>query len=209
MTAAPAPTPAKPFGRERVPVVGPHEPRAGEDEEGQDDELDADHDRVDPRRLLHAPDEDDRDGRDDAHRERVEDDRHAQDVRRAREDRRGRRRRAVVGHEPARERDAEAAEEGVGVAGPGDGDGRVADRVLEEQIPADDPGRQLAERGVGVRVGAARDGDHRGELGVAERGEAADDRGEHERRHQRRARRRGGSRRPPRRCRWSRRCRCR
>ena len=67
--------PREAVGRERVPVRGPHEPRAGEDEEGQDDELDADHDGVEPRRLLHAPDEDDRDGRDDAHREGVEDDR--------------------------------------------------------------------------------------------------------------------------------------
>ena len=47
---------------------------------------------------------------------------------------------------------------------------------------------ELAERGVGIGVGRAGDGHHRRELGVAERGEAADDRGDDEREHQRRPR---------------------
>ena len=64
--------------------------------------------------------------------------------------------------------------------------GGRADRVFEHQVPADDPGEELAQRGVGVGVGGSGDGDHRGELGVAERGEdardARDDEGEHQRR---------------------------
>ena len=45
--------------------------------------------------------------------------------------------------------------------------------VLEDQVPADDPGEQLAQGGVGVGVGGAGDRHHRGELGVAQRGEDA------------------------------------
>ena len=51
----------------------------------------------------------------------------------------------------------------------------VADGVFQDQVPADDPGDQLAHGGVGVGVGAAGDGDHRRQLGVAQRGERADD----------------------------------
>ena len=43
----------------------------------------------------------------------------------------------------------------------------------ENQIPADDPGENFAERGVGVGVGAAGDGRHRREFGVAQGGERA------------------------------------
>ena len=53
--------------------------------------------------------------------------------------------------------------------------------VLEDEVPADDPGDELAEGGVGVGVGGAGDGDHAGELGVAEAGEGADDGDEDER----------------------------
>ncbi len=51
----------------------------------------------------------------------------------------------------------------------------VAHGVLEDEVPADDPGHELAERDVGVGVGAAGHRHHRGHLGVAERREAAGD----------------------------------
>ena len=92
----------------------------------------------------------------------------------------------VVGAEPGREMQAEAAQQLLEVARPGDRDGDVADRVLDDQVPADDPGDQLAERRVGVGVGRAGDRHHRRELGVAERREAAGDRGQHEREDDRR-----------------------
>ena len=64
--------------------------------------------------------------------------------------------------------------------------GRRAHRVLQNEVPADDPGEQLAERGVGVGVGRSGDRHHRGELGVAEGGEdagqARDAEGERQRR---------------------------
>ena len=59
------------------------------------------------------------------------------------------------------------------VAGPADRHGRRAERVLEDQVPADDPGDELAERRVSVGVGGACDRHARGELGIAERGEHA------------------------------------
>ena len=66
--------------------------------------------------------------------------------------------------------------------------GHVADGVFQDQVPADDPGDELAHRGIGVGVGAAGDRDHRRQLGIAQRGEAADNRDQHQRQRQRRAR---------------------
>ncbi len=66
------------------------------------------------------------------------------------------------------------------VAGPTDGDRGGAHGVLEHQVPADDPGQQLAHGGVGVGVGAAGDRDHGGELAVAQAGEGAADGRHHE-----------------------------
>src|SRR3546814_2357025 len=47
------------------------------------------------------------------------------------------------------------------------GDHRRGREQLQDQVPADDPGQELAERGVGVRVGAAGYRDRGCELGVA------------------------------------------
>ena len=52
--------------------------------------------------------------------------------------------------------------------------GNVAHRIFENQVPADDPGNQFTHCCVGVGVRAARDGNHRGELGVTERSKRAD-----------------------------------
>ena len=82
---------------------------------------------------------------------------------------------------------AEAAQQLLEIARPRDRHGDVADRVFDDQIPADDPRDQLAERGVGVGVGRAGDRHHRRELRVAQRREAAGDRGQHEREDQRRS----------------------
>ena len=62
----------------------------------------------------------------------------------------------------------------------------VADGVLQDEVPADDPGDQFAHGGVGVGVGAAGDGDHRSQLGVTQPGEGADDGDQHQRKRQRR-----------------------
>ena len=68
---------------------------------------------------------------------------------------------------------AEGCQLRFGVSAEADGDDHVADDVFEDEVPADDPGEDFAERGVGIRVGAAGDGNHRGQFGIAESGEAA------------------------------------
>ena len=80
---------------------------------------------------------------------------------------------------------AEPLEHAIGIFAPGDGDRRRRDGIFEDQIPADDPGDQLAHGGVGISVGAARDGNHRGELRVTKTGERAADAGDDEREHDR------------------------
>ena len=81
--------------------------------------------------------------------------------------------------------DSEPVEKADGVLGESDGDGHVREGVFEDEIPADDPCHQLAECGVGVGVGRAGDGDHGGQLCVAEAGEGADDGNENERKRER------------------------
>ncbi len=94
---------------------------------------------------------------------------------------------AIAGGEPVRDLEGgvDGAQQRGEVVGPRDGDGDVADRVLEHQVPADDPGHDLAQGRVGVGVGAAGDGDEGGELRVAKAGQRAHraekDEGEHER----------------------------
>jgi hypothetical protein len=62
-----------------------------------------------------------------------------------------------------------------------DADAHVREGVFEDEVPADDPRNELAHDGVRVRVCRARDGDHAGELGVTEAGEATDDGDEQQR----------------------------
>ena len=64
--------------------------------------------------------------------------------------------------------DAVVLEEGDQSAAPAGGDGSGAEGVLEDQVPADDPGEDLAQGRVAVGVGRAGDGNERGEFGVAE-----------------------------------------
>ena len=76
------------------------------------------------------------------------------------------------------------AEQVLEVRGPAVGHRGRGHGVFQDQVPADDPGEQLAERRVGVGVGRARHRHHGGELGVAQgrehAGEARGDEGEHQ-----------------------------
>ena len=67
------------------------------------------------------------------------------------------------------ETQAQLAEQRDEIARPADGHRRGTERVLEDQIPADDPGDELAERGVAIGVGRAGDRNARRELRIAER----------------------------------------
>src|SRR5690606_31071855 len=70
------------------------------------------------------------------------------------------------------------------VAGPAAGDYGGAEGEFQQQVPADDPSEDLAERGVGVGVRAARGGHGGSQFGVADPGEpgdeTTDDEGEHD-----------------------------
>ena len=76
---------------------------------------------------------------------------------------------------------AEPVEQVDDVGGKADADGHVGAGVFEDQIPADDPGDQLAHGGVGIGVGRAGDGNHGSQFGVTEAGERADDGHQHQR----------------------------
>ena len=92
---------------------------------------------------------------------------------------------AVAGGEPNREVDVEATEQRCEVVPPRDRDRHVPNRVLQNQVPADDPRHQLAEGCVGVRIGAPRLGNHRRQLGVTQPGEGARDAQQQEGEHKR------------------------
>ncbi|MNS72440.1 hypothetical protein D3C72_1058520 [compost metagenome] len=79
-------------------------------------------------------------------------------------------------------------EKALHVAGPADGHGRADHAVLEDQAPAHHPGDALAQSREAVGVSAARRGDGRGQLGVAQRRAGADDARDHEGQHHRRPR---------------------
>ena len=122
----------------------------------------------------------------------VDQDRNAGDVRRGLEQAvhvrvRAEERGAIAGVSHAGRSHADAAQQRLEVVAPRDRDGDVADGVLENEIPADDPRHQLAERRVGVGVGAPGLRNHRRQLRVAERGERARGAEQHEREDQRRA----------------------
>ena len=71
---------------------------------------------------------------------------------------------------------------------PAHGNGGCAEQIFKNQIPPNDPGKDLPQCGVGVRVGATRRRHHGCELGVAESCERAGDAGKHKRQRDRRTR---------------------
>ena len=77
--------------------------------------------------------------------------------------------------------DAGSLQEVDEVPRPTDGDRRGAKHVLEDEVPTDEPGNELAERRIRIGVCAPRDRDHGRELRVAESCEQTAKPGEHER----------------------------
>jgi hypothetical protein len=74
------------------------------------------------------------------------------------------------------------------VPGPADGHRGGGDGIFQDQVPADDPGDQFPDAGIGVTIRAAGAADGPGELGIGQCGEGAGDSGQDEREHDRRAR---------------------
>ena len=85
-----------------------------------------------------------------------------------------------------RQLNAHPGEEADGIARPADRHGRDHQRILEDQAPADDPGDQLAQHGVGIGIGTARRRHHGRELGIGQGGAGADQSREGEADHHRR-----------------------
>ncbi len=82
--------------------------------------------------------------------------------------------RQISRRDPAQVRqNAEPVQQTYKMGGKPHADRHIADRVLQDQVPADDPGHQFTHGGVGIGIGAPGDGDHRGQLGVTQGGEGA------------------------------------
>ena len=71
-------------------------------------------------------------------------------------------------------------QKGNDITRPADRDGRGGKQIFENQIPADDPGDEFAERRVAVSVGRAGKRNHRGKFRVTKPGEGAGQSGEDE-----------------------------
>jgi len=158
-----------------MPVGGVQVAECGGDKDDDGDELDRDHDVVGAGRLLNATDEDYGEQEHDEKCRDIETEVPAgiiEDV-------------ALQvcqsvgeiggGYPTHRRMQAEPIEKIDHMGGEADAHGHVGAGVFEDEVPADDPGYELAECGVRVGVGRSGDGDHGGQLGVAEPGEAADE----------------------------------
>src|SRR5205085_1834732 len=67
---------------------------------------------------------------------------------------------------------------------PANTDSRRTYRVLQDQVPADNPGDQLTKRRVRVGIGAAGNWYGTGEFGIADGGESTHDASYHERKYE-------------------------
>ena len=79
--------------------------------------------------------------------------------------------RAVTGIQPGGQINANTSRQRGEVVARGNRHRNVSDGVFENEIPSDDPGNDLTESGIRVRVGAARLRNHRGELRIAQCGQ--------------------------------------
>ena len=174
--ATPAKVPEGPcVGRhERLPVGGRDVADPDADERQDDDQLDRHHEIVDARRLARAPYQQEGQQRHDRRGRQIGD---------------GRRRRAVGelddltsrGRKPGWDGETDGGQGPVEVARPSDGHCGGTDRIFENEVPADQPGRELAQAHISVGVGAAGNRHQRRQLRIAERDERAGKAGQHER----------------------------
>ena len=87
----------------------------------------------------------------------------------------------VIVHQPERESEIEeAAAQLHEVTGPADGHGHVPDGIFQDQVPADDPGDDLPEGGIGVSVSRPGDGNHGSQFAVTKSRKSAGHRGHDE-----------------------------
>ncbi len=154
---------------ERVPVGGIDVADAEQDEEDDDRHFDRDDPGVEGRGLFDADIADRCNGSDDENGGHVDDGagaHHGQMPCTLLERRTGERCRNVQAH---------LVEQADDISRPAHRDGADCEQVFENQIPADEPRNAFTEGCVGVRIGAARNGNHGGKLGITEAGERAAD----------------------------------
>ena len=73
----------------------------------------------------------------------------------------------VVVGQPQRHLDLENIEQLDEVVGPAGRNRARTHGIFQREVPADDPGEQLTQRGIGIGVSAARQRNHRGKFRVA------------------------------------------
>ena len=93
----------------------------------------------------------------------------------------------VVVGQPKRHLDMQDVEQLDKVVGPAGRNRARAHGIFEGQVPADNPGEDLAQGGIGIGVGAARQRNHGGEFRIAQCREGATQSGKNEGKHQGRA----------------------
>ena len=164
------------FRDEGNPVVGIDVGRSAEDEEDDDGELDDDDDVVEAGGFTDPDHEEDGGGQADEDGGEVEEGSTLGPNAVVEDQRRG--------TEGGWDIDAEVVEEFDGIARPSDGNGGRGEQVFQNKVPANDPGEEFAEAGIGVGVGATGGGNHGGVFGIAEAGketaDARDGEGENE-----------------------------
>ena len=163
------------IGHEGMPVGGMNEADDGEDEDQNRNQLESHHHIVGRGRLADAAHQDHRKEHDDEKGGNIEAEVPAGIV----ETVAGQILQAagkISGRDPSRAGvQAEPVQQVDDVRGKTHADTHVGAGVLQNQIPADDPGDELAESGVGVGVSRAGNRNHRRELGITKAGERADE----------------------------------
>ena len=159
-------------GDKRGPVVGVDVSRTAEDEENDDREFDDDDDVVEIGGFPDANDEQAGHRQADEDRRQIEEGSALAPCAMVKDKGGGAKSRGNL--------DAEILEKFHGIAGPANGNGGGGKKVFQDKIPADDPGEELAQRGIGVGVGAAGGGNHGGIFGITEAGKETADAGDGE-----------------------------
>ena len=157
-------------GRKRFPVCHGNEARRGDKENHDGDQLHGDDEVVRAGALANADHQNH--GEHHHHQESRQVEIRARQAERAVEHR---------VHERGRQVDAEPDEQAIRISGKPHRHGHVGDGIFQDQVPADNPGDNFTECSIRIGISAAGDGDHRGELGVTEPGERADQRDQQKR----------------------------
>ena len=159
-------------------IRGRDEVERDDDEEEQHKNLHAHHHGVEFGGLFDSPDQYDRDQSDDPEGEQIENYGNVEkrNVRGVLDQSWYLSGSTKVGRQPLRDINPKGImDKGSKIVGPTDRDGHVADCILENQIPADDPRDQLSQRRIRIGVSRAGDRHHRRHFSVTERSKGADD----------------------------------